>query len=1012
MGNLEAQGVRSVVVGRDVINSIIITGDHNKVFVGKYETLRVAYINPKEVFDRVDLDHFVGREWLVDMIDSFISNHDRGYFILEAGAGFGKSTFMAWLVQKRGYIHNFCELTPGLENIGNALKSLSSQIALAYDLSTEGVLPADAASMPDFLYDMLVKAAEKRRDKEKIVLVIDALDQAGTPKGQNVLGLPKSLPEGVFIIASQRPVKVMLSTDKATTPCVVCRLSDYKEKHEDDIRRFLYEATTRPKISAFLQDHSYTSDKFVTTLMEKCQSVWVYLSFVIPQIESNECLTLDLNSLPEGLLNYYIDYWSRWREDYQLQWYESYLPLLSTLAATQESVSVKILATWISSKMPEQMLGRLLKEQWRPYMIVSLYGKEERYRFYHQSLQDFFSGRVEQNNLCTAEEAFLDELKEATLEAHNRLVELYLTAWGGLNIGLPGLQNPENLTIDDGYGLRYLASHLEAAGRVDDLHHLLSLETTEQRNAWYEVKDAYGTVADYMIDVTRAWQLAEHASESKIKKGEIAPTIGMETRYALISASVNSLSASIPPELLVVLVEKGIWTFNKGMAYVRQIPNWKQRMKLLILIIPELPKSQLLESQREEILKGALNAAKQIQDESERAEALVGLAPHLPESMMKEALDAAKQIQNESERAEALVGLAPHLPESMMKELLDAAIQISYGCHWGNGLNQIKHQYYRTVTLVKIAPYLPESMMKEAFDAAIQIQDEYYRAEALVKMAPYLPESMMKEALDVAIQIQCQSDRAIALVGLVPHLPESMIKKVLDAAIQIQDEWSRAKALVGIAPHLHESMMKKALDATIQIQNESKRVEALAGIAPYLPESMMKKALNIATQFQDESERIKVLVGIAPYLPESMMKEVLDEAIQNQDEHYRTEILAGIAPHLPESMMKELLDAAIQIPYGCHWGDGLNQIKYQYYRTVTLVKIAPYLPESMMKEAFDAAIQIQDEYYRAEALVKMAPYLPESMMKEALDVAIQIRCQSYRAIALVGLVSQQFNYGT
>lgn len=425
--NSEAQGERSVVVGRDAINSLIVTGDCNKIFIGKYETLRDAYIYPGEVFRRVDIKHFVGREWLLDMVDSFLLNHDQGYFILESEAGFGKTAFLAWLIRKRGYIHNFCELTPGLNNIGNCLKNLASQLALAYDLNDGGLLPTDVASRPDYLYGMLEKAAEQRESGEKIVLVVDALDEAGTLKGQNVLGLPKVLPKGVFIVVSQRSVGVTLNIDTAIISHFVCRLSDYKEKHEEDIRRFLYDATIRPRIAALLKEQNCTSGKFVTTLIEKCQWVWIYLHYVIPEIESGERLISDLDSLPEGLLNYYIEYWARWRENDQWQWYESYLPLLATLAAAQESISVEKLKVWTSSRMPEKMLRRLLKEQWRPYLIIYLHDGQERYRFYHQSLQDLFSGRVKRENLSTAAESFLEELKEAALEAHNRLVERCLT---------------------------------------------------------------------------------------------------------------------------------------------------------------------------------------------------------------------------------------------------------------------------------------------------------------------------------------------------------------------------------------------------------------------------------------------------------------------------------------------------------------------------------------------------------------------------------------------------------
>src|SRR5687768_8041776 len=96
---------------------------------------------------------------------------------------------MAWLVRQRGYIHHFCELAPGLEGIGPTLKNLAAQLILAYQLDSSALLPG-AETRPNYIYELLQQAAEKRNAGEKIVLVIDALDQAGTPVNHNVIGLP------------------------------------------------------------------------------------------------------------------------------------------------------------------------------------------------------------------------------------------------------------------------------------------------------------------------------------------------------------------------------------------------------------------------------------------------------------------------------------------------------------------------------------------------------------------------------------------------------------------------------------------------------------------------------------------------------------------------------------------------------------------------------------------------------------------------------------------------------
>jgi len=68
----------------------------------------------------------------------------------------------------------------------------------------------------------------------------------------------------------------------------------------------------------------------------------------------------------------------------------------------------------------------------------------------------------------------------------------------------------------------------------------------------------------------------------------------------------------------------------------------------------------------------ALEAARAIEDETYRADALVGLAPYLPQTLFSEALKAARAIGDQHRRVYALVGLALHLPE-VLPEALEAA---------------------------------------------------------------------------------------------------------------------------------------------------------------------------------------------------------------------------------------------------------------------------------------------------------------------------------------------------
>jgi hypothetical protein len=171
---------RNVNVSGNVIASVINTGNYNKFFIGDYESLKDIYINPWQILQRVELSHFTGREWLLAGIDSFIEKHDRGYLIVEGDAGVGKTAFLAWLVMQKDYIHHFCELAPGRENIGVSLKNIAAQITLKYSLkwSEAGVLPK-SANRAEFLNNVLIAASQKRKKGQPIIIVIDALDEAG-----------------------------------------------------------------------------------------------------------------------------------------------------------------------------------------------------------------------------------------------------------------------------------------------------------------------------------------------------------------------------------------------------------------------------------------------------------------------------------------------------------------------------------------------------------------------------------------------------------------------------------------------------------------------------------------------------------------------------------------------------------------------------------------------------------------------------------------------------------------
>ena len=419
---------------------------------------------------------------------------------------------------------------------------------------------------------------------------------------------------------------------------------------------------------------------------------------------------------------------------------------------------------------------------------------------------------------------------------------------------------------NDGYIHNYLSWHLEKAGQSQELHQLLQASTPEGRNAWYEACDRIGKLGKFVTDVVRAWRLAEEMYEKKPSE-----SIGLQCRYALIIASLNSLADNIPPKLMAALVEKQIWTPEQGLAYTQQVQNQKYRADALSSIAPHLP---------ETLLSQALEAARGIPDEWHRALALGSIAPHLPE-ILPEALEAARAIQSEFHRALALVKIAPHLPETLLSQALEAA-------------RAIPDEWHYAKALLSIAPHLPE-ILPEALEATRTIPDEFDRAYALGSIAAHLPE-ILPEALEAARAIPGEYYRALALGSIAAHLPE-ILPEALEAARTIPDEWDRTQALGSIAPHLPETLLSQALEAARAIPDEYYRALALGSIAPHLPETLLSQALEAARAIPDEWHRAQALLSIAPYLPE-ILPEALEASRAIQSEYYHAEAFSRLLPIL------------------------------------------------------------------------------------------------------------------
>ena len=1036
----EQQALRvqqSLVAAGQAQQAVLGSGNQYVSFGVSAVPLAAAARDPAPVFTAADVEVFTGRRWLVAEVDRFIARNPCGYVLVEAEAGMGKTAFAAWLAKTRGYLSHFSRYNGG-RSTRSALQNLSAQLIVKFDLSDAapgGMLPEWAYSAEGFEF-LLSRAATRARESGcRIVLVVDGLDEAEPTGGGLPFGLPKLLPDGVYVVATYR---TGWSPGRPETAAVTVGIGKDDPRNVRDIGEFLTRLAGEEVLADRLAEALTAPTDFVRLLAERCGGVWVYLRYVLDELRLGLRRADAASDLPYGLHGYYADQIRCWQRD--PAWEECLLPLLATLGVAGEPLPSATLGRLAGNLSPSDV-RRLCDLTFRPLLTTTRAepGALLRYEIYHASFRQVLKADHSEPDLASGGlsyelEALADHLRQATRAAHSRIADTYIGSFGGLSAGLPVLaSSPAAAGADDGYPLRHLVRHLHHAGRTADLHQILAtsgqLSYSRRVNVWFTAHDTTGFLVSYLNDLSRAQVISAAATARAIGRQQPAPSLGMEIRYAFMAASITSRANGIRPELLDLLMHTGKWSPERGLDHARRLTDPDSRFHALMTV------HEHVTAARKPLITGeALAAAAAISDDYFRAEALTGLIPHLGPDQIALALDAAATISDSYRRAEALTGLIPHLGPDQIALALDAAAAISDDSYRAQVLTLLvphlppgrRHDALAQAldaaaaisdsdgcaeALTGLVPHLPASQRSDALaralDAAAAISNDSNRAQALTRLVPHLPASQRSDALARALDAATKATRGLipltrALTSLIPHLGPDQIALALDAAAAISDSYRRAQVLIDLMPHLppdqQDNTLARALHASAAISNESNRAKALAELAPYLSADQLARVLDLATAISDDYHRAQALTGMAPYLPPDQLTRALDAAAAISRDYHRAEALTGMAPYLPPDQLTRTLDAAAAI------SDDSDRAR-------ALTGLIPYLPPDQQSEALahalDAASAISDDYHRAQALTGLAPHLaadprPE-ILARALDAATAISRADFRAEALTGL---------
>ncbi|MBI9018567.1 MAG: helix-turn-helix domain-containing protein [Phycisphaerae bacterium] len=394
IGNLERntgnQSINLIQVLADTLGvpfeEIVI--DKNSL-VGKHLISFDTYLENK-------IKNFIGRDWLFEKVDDLLnsSNWNSGYILIQGNPGAGKSAILSKLIEQKDiYAYHFNIATQGINTTEKFLRNLCARLINQYDIRRES-LPDDFEEDSKFLSELLFDVSKCITEKNPLIIAIDALDEVSDSRDisqrNNILNLPSSLPEHVYIIATTRNVKdLKLVVDNLASPIVI---EEYAEFNISDISAYVEDYYSNSKeLKSWAKKQKIKKDTFASELVRKSEGNFMYLCHVLPAIENGVYSGIKLDKLPAGLMNYYISHWQIMEQQIGGRFDKTHKKVICTLAAAEDLVGIDLIAKWTKEDI---FLVREILDSWNEFLSRQL-DESEKARIYHLSFREFLEQRVD-----------------------------------------------------------------------------------------------------------------------------------------------------------------------------------------------------------------------------------------------------------------------------------------------------------------------------------------------------------------------------------------------------------------------------------------------------------------------------------------------------------------------------------------------------------------------------------------------------------------------------------------
>jgi hypothetical protein len=207
-----------------------------------------------------------------------------------------------------------------------------------------------------------------------------------------------------------------------------------------------------------------------------------------------------------------------------------------------------------------------------------------------------------------------------------------------------------------------------------------------------------------------------------------------QIRLAIIKSSIQSITESLPAELLFQLMKNGIWRTSALLSHIQQLQS----------------------------------------NTEQYAQALRRTAALFPDNLRPELLRLIQRIHDH----EYLSGLVEYLPAELKVDTLLYGLDIVRA-------QKERESFWRSLDIYSFLIQMPDNLLDKALSIASEIQDERLLTDMLNELATRLPDNLLDKALSIAQGIKDDFARSEALVAVGERLSNHQRINVLSDLLQI-----------------------------------------------------------------------------------------------------------------------------------------------------------------------------------------------------------------------------------